>query len=158
VDQGVSVQALLVGGVFGSETHFESALRQLIGELELEKHVTLLGERRDAAALMGSSDIVVVPSVQPEPFGMVVIEAMALGRPVIASNAGGPAEIISDGSDGLLVRPSDPESLSSAIEGLIRDPAFARELGQNAMAKAAEYRPEAMNSRVLSIYRHLLGS
>ena len=66
-------------------------------------------------------DLVVVPS-RAEPFGRVLIEGMAMGKPVVATRVGGPLEIIEDGESGVLVEPGDPESLSRAIENLLADP------------------------------------
>ena len=88
----------------------------------------LLGFRSDVSALMAACDIIVLPA-PAEPFGLVLIEAMALGKPVIAAAAGGPLEIVADGETGLLFEPGNAESLSSAIRRLLADPDLRRRMG-----------------------------
>ncbi len=90
--------------------------------------ITLLGFRSDVSALMSACDIFVLPA-PAEPFGLVLIEAMALGKPVIAAAAGGPLEIVADGETGLLFEPGNAESLSSAIRRLLADPDLRRRMG-----------------------------
>ena len=75
-------------------------------------------------------NVLVLPSAQPEPLGDVMLEAMAMGVPVIATNIGGPPEVVVGGTTGFLVPPSDPEALADKIELLMNDPklwAFARD-------------------------------
>lgn len=154
--RGLDVRLTLVGDVFGSEHHFREQLADLAAGLELGPFVSFLGERRDAAQLMANADIVVVPSAQPEPFGIVVVEAMALGRPIVASDAGGPREMITSGHDGLLVRPRDPGAMADAIARLIDDPTRARQLGAQAKLTARRFSTAAMAERVIETYRELL--
>ena len=90
--------------------------------------ITLLGFRSDVSALMAACDIFVLPA-PAEPFGLVIIEAMALGKPVIAAAAGGPLEIVADGETGVLFEPGNAESLSSAIRRLLADPDLRRRMG-----------------------------
>jgi glycosyltransferase involved in cell wall biosynthesis len=84
---------------------------------------------------MAACDIVCHTSRSPEPFGMVIVEAMALGRPVIATRGGGPSEIIEPGESGILMDPENPEILAEAIRRLCDDPAERLRLGQNAAAR-----------------------
>lgn len=151
-DRDISVEAVLIGDVFRSEHHVKSNLEQLVTRLGLIESVHFLGHRSDAAEQMGQADVVVVPSTRPEPFGMVVVEAMALGRPVIASNAGGPAEIITSGKDGVLVPVNDPVALAAALEDLIKDPDRARELGHQAVSTSQRFTPDGMVDEVLRTY------
>lgn len=155
-DHGTKVRLTLVGDVFRSEHHSRKQLEELVTALGLERQVAFLGERRDALDLIGRADIVVVPSLRAEPFGMVIVEAMALGRPVIATSAGGPLEIVTPGYDGLLVAPGDEAALAEAIAGLIEHPDEGRRLGENAIATAARFTPEGMTQQVLSAYRQAL--
>ena len=90
--------------------------------------ITLLGFRSDVSALMSACDIFVSPC-PVEGFGLVLLEAMALGKPVIAAAAGGPLEIVADGETGLLFEPGNAESLSSAIRRLLADPDLRRRMG-----------------------------
>ena len=81
---------------------------------------------------------------------------MALGRPVVATNAGGPPEIITSGHDGLLVAPRDAIALADAISFLIDNPVEARRLGRNAQQTATRFSPAELGDRVLETYRELL--
>jgi glycosyltransferase involved in cell wall biosynthesis len=146
----------IVGDVFGTEHHFRERLERRIGELGLEDVVTLMGERRDALEIMATSDVVVVPSRRAEPFGMVIVEAMALGRPVIATDAGGPAEIITDRVNGLLVQPGSAGALADAIAWLADDPERARRLGEAGRHRAPDFSVQAMTGGVLAVYRELV--
>jgi glycosyltransferase involved in cell wall biosynthesis len=93
-------------------------LNELARELGLRDAVRFLGEQEPVSPVLGASDISLVPSWE-EPFGRVVVEAMAMGLPVIATSPGGPAEIIDDGTDGVLVPPRRPEALAAAITRLL---------------------------------------
>jgi glycosyltransferase involved in cell wall biosynthesis len=129
------IRFVVVGGsVFGLEPEFLEGLRRRVTQAGLDGRVTFTGFRTDVPALMAACDLVCHTSRVPEPFGMVIIEAMALGRPVIASRGGGPSEIIEDGTSGLLVSPEDPEGLAREMLRLADDPAERRRLG----ARAAE--------------------
>lgn len=129
----------LVGSAFESEPEVAAELKALCSALDLDDRVTFLGERSDARTLMARADVVVVPSKKPEPFGMVVIEAMALGRAVIATTPGGPAEVITDGVDGCTVPIGDIGSLTAALAGLLQDPVRARSLGRKAAITARRF-------------------
>ena len=154
--RGVDVELDVVGEVFAREHQFRDRLVALAHDRGLEKHVAFLGERTDALELVGRADIAVVPSALPEPFGMVVVEAMALGRPVIATDAGGPREIISDGRDGILVPPRNPQALADAIARLV-----GTLCSPDGSALPRARRPEGFTStemarRVVEMHRDLL--
>lgn len=153
--RGIAVRAELVGSVFRDERQHEDRLRAQVAELGIAEYVDFLGERRDALDIVGRADIAVTPSTRPEPFGMALVEAMALGRPVVASRAGGPAEVISDGHDGLLVPAGDAVSLADALQRLIESPDEARKLGGQAQARAADFSAGSMTEQVLSTYDSL---
>jgi glycosyltransferase involved in cell wall biosynthesis len=76
-----------------------------------------------------------VPSIKPEPFGLVVIEAMAAGIPVIGSGEGGPSEIIEDGYTGILFEPRNPKALAAAINRMLDDETLRNTLSSNALAR-----------------------
>lgn len=118
----------------GNEDH-EVRLRALIAQHGLEDVVRLVGEIEDTTSLFAALDIAVAPSVQPEPFGCVVIEAMAAGTPVVGSRAGGIAEQIVHGETGLLFTPGDPEDLARELAKLLSDTELRRH-----MAAAGERR------------------
>ena len=119
IRQGHAVTLCIAGDTVGSP--LRASLEPLINTLRLQEAVEWLGLRDDMPALMSSMDLVVVPSVYPESFGRVVIEAQAVGRPVVASQIGALADLDEDGRNGLLVRPGDAEGLAQAIERFITD-------------------------------------
>ena len=116
---------LLVGG--GPD---RQRLEGIVGRLDIGGHVTFTGPRKDMPALLAAMDIFVLPSFH-EPFGNVVLEAMAMTRPVIVSSAGGLPEIVHTGHNGIVVPPRDPLALAGAIGELLADEAERQRLGLN---------------------------
>jgi glycosyltransferase involved in cell wall biosynthesis len=130
------LRCLIVGGTHRFGAAYAERLRARIGEPDLAGHVVLTGARRDIAACMDAMDVVIHASNR-EPFGRVLLEAMAVGRPVIAPREGGPTEIVADGESGLLVPPRDPDALANAIVTLLRDPARRSAMGRAARLRVA---------------------
>jgi glycosyltransferase involved in cell wall biosynthesis len=130
-----ALRCLLVGGVHREGEEYAARLRERIAAPDLAGHVIFAGARRDVAACMDAMDVVLHTSVTPEPFGRVLIEAMALGRPLIAPREGGPLVIVADGETGLLVEPRDPAALGAAIDALLDDPARRAAMGHAARAR-----------------------
>ena len=127
-----------------------------IAEAGLQDTVQLLGFRTDAQALIQAGDIFVLPSLA-EPFGLVILEAMALGRPVIATDAGGPPEIIENGETGLLVPPSDPPALAAAIRRLLTDRKATEAMGRRGRERfEARFTAARMAQDMLELYRRIL--
>jgi glycosyltransferase involved in cell wall biosynthesis len=119
----------------------------------LSNSVRLLGHRRDVIALMRAADVFVLPS-RAEPFGLVLLEAMGLACPVIATNAGGPAEIVVDGETGLLVPPRDPQVLAEKIKQLLDNPEDREALGQASLRRfEACYTASRMAKATAAVYR-----
>lgn len=118
--------------------------------------VRFLGERRDVPDLMRAADVVLHASTSPEPFGLVVAEAMALGRPVVASRLGGPAEIVREGS-GLLFDPARPEELAFLLAQLFEQPRLREQLAAGALARAADFDVRRTVEAVEQCYAALLG-
>jgi glycosyltransferase involved in cell wall biosynthesis len=116
------VHYVLVGSTAPGNHEHEKKLRELIAALGLANDFTLVGDTQDPISVFAALDVAVVPSVQPEPFGCVVIEAMAAGTPVIGSCCGGIAEQIVDGESGLLFTPGDAKELANALERLLNNP------------------------------------
>ncbi|MBI4561325.1 MAG: glycosyltransferase family 4 protein [Candidatus Rokubacteria bacterium] len=110
---------------------YVAALRQQIRSLGLDRAVTFTGFRHDVQAIMAASDVVVHASTSPEPFGIVLLEAMAAARPVVATALGGPLEIVVPGETGLLVPPGEPNALAEAALFLLERPALRRAMGEN---------------------------
>ena len=145
-----ALRLLLVGsGPLGA------SLMARIRQLGLSGQVLMLGERDDVPALMAAADIVVAPSLR-EGLSNVVLEAMALGRPVVATRVGGTPEAIDDGEHGLLVDPLDTDALATALARLIDDASLRRRLGEAARNKVLErYSPQAMVKAMLKEYQRV---
>jgi glycosyltransferase involved in cell wall biosynthesis len=153
-----SEQAVIVGSALFGEEAFEDRLRRLIGELGFADRVALVGFREDVAAELASIDVLVHASVIPEPLGQVVMEGMAAGLPVVAANAGGPAEVIVDGTDGLLYPPGDVEALSAVLARLAADPDLRQRLGRAAQLRAPAWLPERIAALMTAFYHQVLGA
>lgn len=117
---------------------YNDELERTIRAHGAEKYIQLLGERHDVPAIMGSLDVLLVPSWE-EPFGRVVVEAMALGIAVVATNVGGPSEIIRDGVDGVLLTPRDPDGWTNAIVRLVHAVKLREDLGEAARRRAQDF-------------------
>jgi glycosyltransferase involved in cell wall biosynthesis len=116
--------------------HYCDSLKRLVREKNLERHFCFVGFSDNMKILMNQFDILVHCAIA-EPFGRSIIEAMALGKPVIAYNSGGPAEIITHAINGWLVDSTNPAQLSSGIASLLDQPATRRALGENAKKAVA---------------------
>lgn len=134
-----NAQILLVGSAYGRDESYASMIKQKAASPECRGQVRLLGSRADIPDILSISSIVIHASTRPEPFGRTFLEGMAMGKAVIASNEGGPPEVIENEIDGLLITPRDPRQLAASINRLLGDPVFAATLGKNAEKKAAAY-------------------
>jgi glycosyltransferase involved in cell wall biosynthesis len=155
---GGEERATIVGAPLFGEEAFELSLRRQILELGLEQRVELIGFRDDVSAELRRADALVHASLIPEPFGRVVVEGMAAGLPVIAADAGGPREIITDGVDGVLYRPGDATALAQALIRVARDRPFAAALGRAATEHARRYSPAATARSTTAFYRRVLAA
>ncbi len=136
--RGLHPKVLIVGAVFpGNEGHLV-ALKDMIQQLGLEDDVVLTGELTDVKPAYMAMNVLVLPSAQPEPLGDVMMEAMAMKVPVIATNIGGPPEVVQDGIMGFLVPPADPDALADKIELLMNNPQLTERLGQAGPNRVAE--------------------
>lgn len=134
----------------------EDELRHRAAQPDLTGATIFTGHRTDVADLLAASDIFVLPS-PAEHFGRVVIEAMAAGLAVVAANAAGPAEILTNDETGLLVDPGDITALETAIEALCNDPGLRRRLGSSARQRTAEhYSMKRHTELVTRFYEHIL--
>ncbi|MGQ9696727.1 MAG: glycosyltransferase family 4 protein, partial [Armatimonadota bacterium] len=129
------------------------ALELMASELELGNSVRFLGFRDDVADLLAASDVCLVPSIA-EGQSLVALEAMALGTPVVATSAGGLAEIILDGETGLLVPPMDHVALADATFGILSNPHLAEGLARAGRRHIGQhYTSDLMVDRVAKVYR-----
>lgn len=132
-----NVNAIIVGGAFFGEEKFEDFLIGKVNELSLSNRIKFLGHRKDVHALMNECDIIAHCSTSPEPFGMVIVEAMMLGTPVIASCAGGAREIITK-DVGILTKLKDEADLVKAIKFYLENPKETKNMAENAKKRALE--------------------
>jgi glycosyltransferase involved in cell wall biosynthesis len=131
----------------------ESELRNLVESLGIAARVQIQGFRRNVYDYIAHCDVLLMPSLH-EGLPYTLLEAMALGIPVIASRVGGLAEVIQDGATGLLITPGNVSVLADAIRRLIADPSLRARLGDEALRlQRAKYSLEAMASSYLNVYR-----
>lgn len=131
-------KAIVVGEPFFGEHAYEQQIHQLVKKLNLEDKITFTGHTDDVPEIMAACDVVVHCSTAPEPFGLVIVEAMAARRPVIASDAGGAQEIIHHNITGQLTPMGDAILLADAIKKYIADPAWALNISNEAYANSKE--------------------
>jgi len=144
------VCALIVGG--GRRI---DEVRALAAGLGLAGAVHFLGERPDVPDLLNAMDIFVLPSYS-EGLSLALLEAMAAGKPVIATAVGGTPEVVTEGVNGLLIPPRDAGALAGALARLLTDPALAQRLGANARARVQEhYSLNRLGREINAIYDEL---
>jgi glycosyltransferase involved in cell wall biosynthesis len=153
------VRAYVVGGgiyrTAGSEVRADD-LRRQAAALGIAERVGFTGFAEDAASAIRALDVVVHASTQPEPFGLVIAEAMASGRAVVASAAGGAGEIVTPGHDALAVAPGDVEGMAEAIRQLALDPVLRDRLGRAGRETAVRRFDRArLAAEVAPLYRSL---
>lgn len=148
------LHAVVVGGAHETEPGYERELHKQADRLGIGDAVTFAGFQANALEWMQAMDVV-VHAAEREPFGIVVVEAMALGKPVVAGAAGGPAEIVRDGVDGLLVPYGDADGIARAVDRYISVPEYAVAVGTAAMARAAEFGAEAFAAHVCRAVRRM---
>jgi rhamnosyl/mannosyltransferase len=133
-------------------------LEALVRTAGAQERVRLLGELPDLEAHFAACDVFVLPSTHPsEAFGIVQLEAMAHGKPVVSTRLGTGVEWVNrDGESGLVVRPGDPAALRAALVRLLGDPALAARLGAAGRARVVrEFTPERAAAEVLAVYRRV---
>lgn len=125
----------IAGEAYKGEEYLKVDLQKYIIDKNLQDTVFLLGQVNDMSSFYSSLDVFVLPSTQPEPFGLVVIEAMEYGVPVVATRHGGPVEIISDGEDGYLVDFKSCTEMAERIVTLLSDENLRKTIGINGQQK-----------------------
>jgi len=148
-------QAVIVGGSHGLEPEYVKYLESQFPATDSSVHIRMVGPQKNVHEWMQAM-YVIVHATEKEPFGIVVIEAMSLGKAVIASIPGGPAEVIEHETSGLLVRHGDQEELVGAIVRFLGNPDFAARCGQRARKSALKYDGANYASRVIQAVDGLL--
>lgn len=164
-EEGVDAHLLLIGSAkfvaratrFDNESHV-AHLRALVADACLEDYVTWMGEREDVPELVRALDVLLLPSWE-EPFGRALIEAMALNVPVVATNVGGPAEIVQDGREGYLVEPREPAAWARAIRQITDQPRRGWEMGRAGRRRVEDaFSVEHHVAAMLDVYERAVAS
>jgi glycosyltransferase involved in cell wall biosynthesis len=141
---------LLVG-----DGEMRPALEAQADALSLSDRILFTGFREDIPALIAGMDVFVLPSIN-EGMGRVLVMAMALGKPIVATRVGGVAELLGDGEAGLLVPPRDPAALAEATTTLLRDATRASALAEAGRRRAPRYSAEAMLGALAKVYHEVI--
>jgi glycosyltransferase involved in cell wall biosynthesis len=156
------VKGLIIGGLknknIADRMQYYTKLQSLVKALNIEDKIIFTGFRNDVPRLIASLDVVVHASATPEPFGLVVIEGMAAGKPVVATAAGGVLDIIEDGVSGLLVPCKDSKAMARAMVQLLSDRDKAAQMGQAARLRVLEkFTVQQQVRAVERLYSSILG-
>ena len=158
--QALPIRGYVIGGglyqTSGSQ-HSMPELRALAAELGIADRVAFTGFISQPSAAIRALDIVIHASTEAEPFGRVIVEAMACGRPVITSGTGGASELVNDGSNALCHCAGDPESLARAIRRLVTEPELRRHLVQAGLATArARFDRKRLAAQMAACYSEIV--
>ena len=156
-DKIPNLKMLIIGGTPDDCIPYEKMLKQRVKQEGLESTVIFTGHVSDMPHVYSGLDAVVSASTSPEPLGTVVIESMAMGRPLIGPNHGGAAEMMEHEKTGLLFAPREAKYLAVEIEQLHARPTLCEKLGQNARAHALKtFAVERHTNDISNVYDHLL--
>jgi glycosyltransferase involved in cell wall biosynthesis len=147
-------RAAVVGGALFGEDEYRQTLPRLAQSLGIAERVELRGHRPDVWDELATIDVLVHASVTPEPFGQVVLEGMAAGVPVIAANAGGPAEILRDDVTGVLYEPANTGALAAAMKRML-DPGVRERLRAAARSELGPYSPPVVAAALQQLYERV---
>ena len=151
-----ALRVLLVGEAMTPEdARYRHRLERHVRQLGLGDTVTFTGWREDVASVIADSDVVVVPS-RAEPFGRAALEALALGKPVVGTDAGGLPELVTHRRTGLLVKYADTDALADALVTLLGAPDVRRYLGENASREARNFTITRTVNQIQNLYDDLL--
>jgi len=148
---------LIIGSALFGESQYEEEVRLMPGQLGIADKVEFAGFRNNVEQAIAALDLLVHASTQGEPFGQVIIEGMAAGKPVIATDGGGVPEIVQDGETGILVPMGDAAAMAEAICQILCDPARADEMGARARERVTDcFTLERTARRVEVVYAGVL--
>jgi glycosyltransferase involved in cell wall biosynthesis len=159
VAQHPSTVCLIVGAPADSaaDRAYVAHLQSLVRELGVERNVRFLGYQKHPHDFVNVMDVVLHASIEPEPFGMVVLEAMAMRKPMVGSRAGGVPEMVVEGVTGYTYPPGDSAELAERVNALLADPQAARALGEAAYTRVvAHFSADQYVRDVESFYRAIL--
>lgn len=148
--------AVIVGGKHALEPEYEAELQALVQAENLEDRVLLVGHQTNVPVWMQAADVIVHAS-DHEPFGIVVIEAMALGKAIVAGAEGGPSEVVTSGRDGFLTPFGDTDALANRLIALLNDPGLRERVGQAARLRANDFAPGRYARSLVAVLRQFVG-
>ncbi len=152
-----ALEVLIAGSEHKGKTKYTQSLQQVLRQLGLTSCVRLLGTRRDIPELLASADLLVLSTLVPEAFGRVVIEAGAVGTPVLATRVGGVLDVIEDGENGRLVAPGDIPAMARAMEEMLTDRKKTRSMALALQEKVqAHFTLDQMMENTLRVYEEVL--
>ena len=152
-----SVRFVFAGDAPAGQEHFVHELEAAIAQAGLQRSMHCIGFTKDLDRLFAVADLCVVPSTLPEPFGMVAIESMAKGTPVLAAGHGGLVEIIEDNVNGALFIPGSPDDLAAQLRTLLSDSSHLAALGIVARRTVAErFSVERYGADIVRCYDSLI--
>lgn len=146
-------EAVIVGASLFGANGYARELERQVSTLGLDGRVEFRGFRNRIEDELRRVDVLVHASTIPEPFGQVVVEGMAVGLPVVAADAGGPAEMIHHGENGLLYPPGDTHALAMALHRLANEPLLGERLGNAARLRAQDFTAERIAPEIMCVYR-----
>lgn len=150
------LRCFLIGSV--SDMAYKKRLDDIIDEFSLRETVIFTGYQKRPSDLIALFDVFIHTSIAPEPFGIVILEAMGKGKPVIATNIGGPLEIVVDGETGFLTQPGDENNLAEKIAFLLNNPETQSRMGLQGKKRMREkYSIKSNIMRIELLYSELLG-
>jgi glycosyltransferase involved in cell wall biosynthesis len=152
---GLNVQCTLMGGVYAYNQKSFSELQQMVHELGLDKEITFLLNRTDVSEVLSKAELFVLPS-RFEGLGLVLLEAMAAGVPVIASNTDGPQELIEEGVNGFLFEKGQPEHLFKKIRFVYENPDVAEQVRRHALNFVQDFDIHVMKRQYYKLYESLM--
>ncbi len=151
-----AMRFVIVGEASFGEKAYETSIRTMCRQLGLEGVVHFTGFRKDVPAVMAGLDIFAFPS-HAEAFGMVLIEAMAMERPIVSTNCDGVLDIVIDGTTGIHINPKKPDELASGIERLVLDPQLRQTMGRKGRERVLElFDRRKQTERIESLYDELI--
>jgi len=128
------IKIVLVGDVNPETPEYMEQLQQKSKELQIQDEIYFYGFTKDVASVMHDIDVLVLPSIGSETFGLVLCEAMLAGKPVVTTDTGAQVEIVEDGVTGFTVPPFAPKTIAEKLEALMNNPTMAKQFGEKAKA------------------------
>jgi glycosyltransferase involved in cell wall biosynthesis len=153
--ESLGVQGLLLGSALFGEEEYAAGVERRVASTNNARVSSFAGDVSDA---LTDVDVVVNASVIPEPFGQVVVEAIANGVPVVVPDQGGPAEIVQHGSSGLVYRAGDADSLAARLAVVLGDTDLYARLSAGGLERARAYDPEQVAQQYLAFVRRVPGT